>query len=118
MKTPTVELFVKRSGELSLLETMLQTIVVDAPPDASPASRSKQFTVVAIFYSLKTKGIPLSLTTLTEMTGMTRKAAQEAIDPLIERGFLTETWGRTSLGRGKAKLLHFTAELLEKLETP
>lgn len=106
----TVALFTKCAREQSLIDTVLQEILFNHLPDETPAARLKQIATIMMLNALASKGIPLSLTTITEMTGMTRKAAQEVIDPLIKRGLLTEIWGRTSLGRGKAKMFHLTTK--------
>ncbi|WP_459912371.1 hypothetical protein [Aliihoeflea sp. PC F10.4] len=76
---PTQELFLARSRELSLLDDILEEVLFRTLPDETPAAGLKQIAIITLFYSLKTKGIPLSLTTLTEMTGMTRKSAQEGV---------------------------------------
>ncbi|MDR6671248.1 hypothetical protein [Rhizobium sp. 1399] len=117
IKSPTLDLFLKKSRDLSLLEALFQEVIVSAPEDTTAASSTKQLTTIVVLYLLRAKGLPLSLTTLTEMTGMNRVTAQEGITSLIERGLLTETWGRTSLGRGKAKVFHFSPQFLRKLET-
>ncbi|WP_235694446.1 hypothetical protein [Brucella intermedia] len=69
-----------------------------------------------LLYSLQKAEMALTITNVTKMTGMTRKAAQEAIDPLVERGLLKESWGRTSIGRGKARQYEIAPEIFDKLQ--
>lgn len=85
-------------------------------PDETPNSRLRQLGMINLLYSLQKADMALTITNVTEVAGMTRKAAQEAIDPLVVRGLLNESWGRTSIGRGKARQYAIAPEIFEKLQ--
>ena len=85
-------------------------------PDETPNSRLRQLGMMNLLYSLQKAEMVLTITNVTEVTDMTRKAAQEAIDPLVTRGLLKESWGKTSLGRGKARQYEIAPEIFEKLQ--
>jgi hypothetical protein len=85
-------------------------------PDETPNSRLRQLGMMNLLYSLQKTDTALTITSVTQVTGMTRKAAQEAIDPLVARGLLKESWGRTSIGRGKARQYEIAPEIFEKLQ--
>lgn len=85
-------------------------------PNETPNSRLRQLGMMNLLYSMNKADTALTITTVTELTGMTRKAAQEAIDPLVVRGLLKESWGRTSIGRGKARQYEIAPEIFDKLQ--
>ncbi|WP_235920675.1 MarR family transcriptional regulator [Brucella tritici] len=83
--------------------------------DETPSSRLRQLGMMNLLYSLYKAESPLTLTAVTELTGMNRTSAQETIDPLVERGLLVASMGRTSLGRGKAWQYEIAPHIFEKL---
>ena len=85
-------------------------------PEETPNSRLRQLGMMSLLYCLQKADAALTISSVTELTGMTRKAAQEAIDPLVVRGLLKESWGRTSIGRGKARQYEIAPEIFEKLQ--
>lgn len=85
-------------------------------PGETPNLRLRQLGMMNLLYTLHKADIALTITNVTEVTGMTRKAAQEAIDPLVARGLIKESWGRTSIGRGKARQYEIAPEIFEKLQ--
>lgn len=85
-------------------------------PGETPNSRLRQLGMINLLYSLQKADMALTITSVTEVAGMTRKAAQEAIDPLVTRGLLRESWGRTSIGRGKARQYEIAPEIFDRLQ--
>ncbi|UXS43061.1 MarR family transcriptional regulator (plasmid) [Agrobacterium tumefaciens] len=69
----------------------------------TPSSRLKQYAVAVLALDLHSQGKSITLTQLTEITGLTRGALEDAIDPLVTRGVLAEAWVKNSMGRGKAR---------------
>lgn len=69
----------------------------------TPSSRLKQYGIAVLALNLHTQGKSITLTQLTEITGLTRGAIEDAIDPLVTRGVLAEAWVKNSMGRGKAR---------------
>lgn len=84
-------------------------------PHETPNSRLRQLGMINLLYGLQKADTALTITNVTEVTGMTRKAAQDATDPLVVRGLLREFWGRTSIGRGKARQYEIAPEVFDKL---
>ncbi|WP_246666126.1 MarR family transcriptional regulator [Aquamicrobium sp. LC103] len=95
---------------------MTREIMSKPLPGETPNSRLRQLGMMNLLYSLQKADTALTITTVTELTGMTRKAAQETLDPLVARGLLLESWGRTSLGRGKARQYQIAPEIFDKLQ--
>lgn len=48
---------------------------------------------------------------------MTRNAVAESVDPLVERGILTETIVKNSMGRGTARQFEFCPEIFDRLRS-
>lgn len=99
-----IETFETRARHQSFGLTLVEEIIFEPLDDnETPTSRLKQFAMMHVLHTLDSLQMPLTLTTLTEMTGLTGGAVLESVNPLVVRGLLLESWGRTSLGRGKAK---------------
>jgi hypothetical protein len=69
----------------------------------SPGSRLRQYGLMAIILELHAQRIPITITSLAEVTGLSRPSLEELLNPLVKRGLLTETWVKNALGRGKAR---------------
>lgn len=101
----------------TIFATLVTHEIMSKPlPGETPNSRLRQLGMMNLLYSLQKADTALTITNVTEVTGMTRKAAQEAIDPLVVRGLLIESWGRTSIGRGKARQYQIALEIFDKLK--
>lgn len=94
---------------------MTHEIMTKPLADETPNSRLRQLGMMNLLYSLQKSDTPLTISNVTQLTGMTRKAVQETIDPLVARGILKESWGRTSIGRGKARYYEIAPEIFGKL---
>lgn len=100
----------------TVFATLVTHEIMDKPLEGeTPSSRLKQLGMMHLLYSLHKQDMPLTVTSVTEKTGLTRGGAQESLDPLVKRGLLLELWGRTSLGRGKARQYEIAPEIFEKL---
>lgn len=100
----------------AIFATLTTNEIMSNPlPDETPNSRLRQLGMMSLLYSLHKADTALTITNVIQVTGMTRKAAQEAIDPLVARGLLKESWGRTSIGRGKARQYEIAPEIFSKL---
>lgn len=69
----------------------------------SAGSRLRQYGLMSIIVELHAQRIPITITSLAEITGLSRPSLEELLNPLVERGLLTESWVKNSLGRGKAR---------------
>ncbi|MNT59579.1 hypothetical protein D3C72_1971010 [compost metagenome] len=72
--------------------------------------------MLSLLYTLHLANIPLTLTNITERTGLTRGGAAEPIDQLVSRGLLTESWAKNALGRGKAREFGISETLFARLK--
>ncbi|MBB3918676.1 MarR family transcriptional regulator [Rhizobium fabae] len=90
--------------------------VLDKPIDGeTPASRLKQLGMMTVLYMMHQGHEKLTLSNLTKITGLTRNAVLESIDPLIARGILTETIVKNSMGRGTARQFEFCPGVFDRL---
>ena len=55
----------------------------------------------------------LTLASIVKIIGMTRGGVPEATDQLVQRGIMTETLGKDSMGRGTARQLEFVRNIFE-----
>lgn len=82
--------------------------VFDKPVEGeTPQSRLKQVGMMTVLYMMHQNHEKLTLSNICQITGLTRNAVAESIDPLIERGILTETIVKNSMGRGTARQFEF-----------
>ena len=81
----------------------------------TPQSRLKQVGVMTVLYVMHQRHEKLTLSNIVRITGLTRNAVAESVDPLIERGILTETIVKNSMGRGTARQFDFTPEVFDRL---
>ena len=90
--------------------------VFDKPVEGeTPQSRLKQVGMMTVLYMMHQDHEKLTLSNITKITGLTRNAVAESIDPLIERGILTETIVKNSMGRGTARQFEFCPDVFERL---
>ena len=90
--------------------------VFDKPVEGeTPQSRLKQVGMMTVLYMMHQNHEKLTLSNITKITGLTRNAVAESIDPLIERGILTETIVKNSMGRGTARQFEFCPDVFERL---
>ncbi len=68
-----------------------------------------------VLYVMHQAHEPLTLASVIEITGMTRGGVLETMDNLVERGILTQTMGKNSLGRGTARQFGFAKAFLNDL---
>lgn len=81
----------------------------------TPQSRLKQVGMMTVLYMMHQGHEKLTLSNISKITGLTRNAVAESIDPLIERGILTETMVKNSMGRGTARQFEFCPEVFDHL---
>ncbi len=91
--------------------------IMDNPVEGeTPQARLKQLGMLSLLYTLHLANIPLTLTNITEKTGLTRGGAAEPIDQLVARGLLREGWAKNALGRGKAREFEISDTLFARLK--
>ncbi|MEY9773122.1 transcriptional regulator [Sinorhizobium fredii] len=90
--------------------------IVDNPlQDETPQSRLKQIGMMSVLYIMHQGHQQLTLSSIVEITGLTRTGVTETIDPLVRRGVLTEKFVKNSMGRGKARQFEIAPTILEKI---
>ncbi|MEI2298725.1 MarR family transcriptional regulator [Ensifer sp. MJa1] len=90
--------------------------VFDKPVEGeTPQSRLKQVGMMTVLYMMHQNHEKLTLSNISKITGLTRNAVAESIDPLIERGILTETIVKNSMGRGTARQFAFCPDVFDRL---
>ncbi|KSV67486.1 transcriptional regulator [Sinorhizobium sp. Sb3] len=90
--------------------------VFDKPVEGeTPQSRLKQVGMMTVLYMMHQNHEKLTLSNISRITGLTRNAVAESIDPLIERGILTETIVKNSMGRGTARQFEFCSDVFDRL---
>ncbi len=85
--------------------------------DESPQSRIKQIGMVNILYMMHQAHEPLTLANVMVFTGMTRGGVIETMESLVQRGILTETMGKNSMGRGTARQFEFAPEVFAQIRS-
>lgn len=92
--------------------------IMDHPLDGeTPQARLKQIGMMTILYTMAQTHQSLTLSSIIEITQLTRSGVKETVDLLVERGMLTETMGTNSMGRGTARQFEIAAGLLKKLSS-
>jgi hypothetical protein len=90
--------------------------ILDKPIEGeTPQSRLKQLGMMTVLYMMHQSHEKLTLSNIVKITGLTRNAVAESIDPLIERGILAETIVKNSMGRGTARQFEFRPEVFDRL---
>lgn len=105
-----------RRRNLAAFATLITNEIMTKPlPDETPNLRLRQLGMMNLLFSMEDAATPLTITTITEMTGMARKAALETLEPLVSRGLLVESWGVPSHGKGKARQFQISPEIFNTL---
>lgn len=90
--------------------------VLDNPlDDETPQSRLKQIGMMSILYYMYIGNQSLTLSSIVEITQLTRGGVSETVDQLIKRRLLTETLTTNSMGRGRAREFKIAQELFKEL---
>ncbi|MEP9378369.1 MarR family transcriptional regulator [Aquabacter sp. CN5-332] len=90
--------------------------ILDNPLDnETPQSRVKQIGMMVVLHHLHLSNQRLTLTNISEFTGLTRGGVTETIDQLIRRKILTETLTTNSMGRGRAREFNIARGIFERL---
>ncbi|MBY5770123.1 MarR family transcriptional regulator [Rhizobium leguminosarum] len=85
--------------------------------DETPQARLKQLGMMTILYSMNQTHQKLTLSSIMEITALTRSGVKETVDLLVRRGMLDETIVKNSMGRGTARQFEISEALLEKLSS-
>ncbi|MBA8841886.1 transcriptional regulator [Ochrobactrum sp. RH2CCR150] len=80
-------------------------------------SRIKQIGLVNILYMMHQTHEPLTLASVMNCTGMTRGGVIETMAALVQRGILTQTLGKNSMGRGTARQFQFSPEVFSQIRS-
>jgi hypothetical protein len=83
-------------------------------PNETGSSRIRQLGMMIALLSMDDGHSPITIGAVTEFTGIARKTALEAIEPLVARGLLIETWDTASHGKGKSRLFYIPHDLLAR----
>ncbi|NKL20221.1 MarR family transcriptional regulator [Rhizobium leguminosarum] len=93
--------------------------ILDHPldDDETPQARLKQVGMMTILYSMNQAHQKLTLSSIMEITALTRSGVKETVDLLVKRGMLDETIVKNSMGRGTARQFEISEALLKKLSS-
>lgn len=92
--------------------------ILDHPlEDETPQARLKQVGMMTIIYSMNQAHQKLTLSSIMEVTALTRTGVKETVDLLVKRGMLNETIVKNSMGRGTARQFEISEGLLKKLSS-
>lgn len=94
----------------------LQEVLGRPVEGETPQSRLKQVGMMTVLYMMHQSHQKLTLTNITQVTGLTRNAVTESVDPLVKRGILQETLVKNSMGRGTARQFEFSPAVFEMLK--
>ena len=100
---------------LSFNAVVLREIMDTPLPGETASARLKQVGLMTVLYYMHTGNRPLTLTSITEETGLTRGGVYEAVDYLLKRKLLHETKVRNALGRGKARRFMIAEAIFERI---
>ena len=95
----------------------LREILEKPIEDESPQSRIKQIGMLNVLYMMHQAHEPLTLSSIMKITGLTRGGVIETVEQLVQRGILTETLGRNSMGRGTARQFEFARNVFEQIRS-
>nr|WP_051108336.1 hypothetical protein [Rhizobium giardinii] len=93
----------------------LNQILTNPLDGETPASRLKQVALIMVIGKLQGDELPITLTRLIEITGLTRGGVGQAVGPLVQRGLLIEEMGKNAMGRGMARQFNLSPTFLETL---
>ncbi|MBB4574560.1 DNA-binding MarR family transcriptional regulator [Rhizobium lentis] len=92
--------------------------ILDHPlEDETPQARLKQVGMMTIIYSMNQAHQKLTLSSIMEVTALTRTGVKETVDLLVKRGMLNETIVKNSMGRGTARQFKISEGLLKNLSS-
>lgn len=83
--------------------------------DETSQSRLKQIGMMSVLYMMHHAHEKLTLSNIVKFTGGTRNGVLETIDFLVQRGILSETLGKNSMGRGTARQFELSPAVFEVL---
>jgi len=95
----------------------LREILEKPIEDETPQSRIKQIGMLNVLYMMHQAHEPLTLASVIKITGMTRGGVIETMDLLVQRGILTETLGKNSMGRGTARQFEFARHVFDQIRS-
>ncbi|PRA47471.1 transcriptional regulator [Brucella pituitosa] len=95
----------------------LREILEKPIEDETPQSRIKQIGMLNVLYMMHQAHEPLTLASVIKITGMTRGGVIETMDLLVQRGILTETLGKNSMGRGTARQFEFSRHVFDQIRS-
>lgn len=87
-----------------ILDKALFQILENPLAGETPGSRLRQYGMMVVVLDLVVRSEAITVSRIVTTTGMTRGATEELLLVLVERGLLTATWSRNSVGRGKARI--------------
>ncbi|MET3757092.1 MULTISPECIES: helix-turn-helix domain-containing protein [Rhizobium] len=89
--------------ELPFMTMSMNQILANPVEGETPSAHLKQIGLMTVIGCLTRDNPVITITRLTEITGLTRSAVAEMIGPLVERGLLVEEMGKNAMGRGMAR---------------
>lgn len=98
----------------TILALLVRQILLKPLPQETATSRVKQVGMMAVIFALHGSEIPITLSTLVNVSGLTRGGVSETVDQLVHRGLLLESMGHNAIGRGKARLFTIAPGTLKK----
>ncbi|MQW86384.1 MarR family transcriptional regulator [Sinorhizobium saheli] len=101
--------------EQAFLTMSMNQILANPLDGETPSAHLKQIGLMTVIGCLKSDDPLITITRLTEITGLTRSAVAETIGPLVERGLLVEKMGKNSMGRGTARQFEISPAFMQTL---
>lgn len=101
--------------EQAFLTMSVNQILANPLEGETPSAHLKQIGLMTVIGCLKSDDPVITITRLTETTGLTRSAVAEMIGPLVERGLLVEEMGKNSMGRGMARQFEISPVFMQTL---
>lgn len=95
----------------------LREILEKPLEEETPQSRIKQIGLLNVLYMMHQAHEALTLSSVIKITGMTRGGVIETMDLLVQRGILTETLGKNSMGRGTARQFEFARHVFDQIRS-
>lgn len=101
--------------ELAFVTMATQQIMSNPLDGEMPLARIKQVAIMTLIVveKMHVATSPVTLTWVVEKTGLSRTAAIQTIEPLVQRGLLVETLGKNSMGRGTARQFRVPSDILD-----
>lgn len=94
---------------------MINQILRNPLEGETPTAHMKLIGLVTLIGALHSEDPIITLSRITELTGLTRSTLSQDMNALVQRGLLIETMGKNSMGRGMARQFELSSAVVETL---